>query len=178
MNAAEAGAVELEEPCWSEVFEQQCARWPRLPRYLQEDAAYEETLRQWRRWHWTPVEIDGETKQRPASAVEGMIALARLGILAPRSTWNEIPHSDVIEGYQHDNHCWLSIAQEQWRIIGVEDRMLCLEKGFQSERETKQINLNTAKWTHYIDAAVQMLEAIRQAYADEPPQEPPSEETH
>ena len=69
VSPAEARAVEYEEPDWRERFETHCARWPRLPRYLQEDSAFEATMRDWRRWH--------ATDDKPAGAVEAMIALAK-----------------------------------------------------------------------------------------------------
>ncbi len=161
MSPAEAGAIQIEEPDWRAVFEEQCARWPKLPRYLQEDSAFTEVLRQWRRFHWTPIEVNGELKKNPAGAVEAIIALAKLRITPPRSAWQDIPHGDVVEGYQHDDHMWLSIAGEQWRITAIEDRMLCLQKGFQADVETKQIDLNRARWDKYTEAAVKVLEGMR-----------------
>jgi hypothetical protein len=158
MNPAEAAAVEYEEPDWLERFNEQCARWPRLPRYLQEDAAFEEVMRQWRRFHAEPAEV-GKRIPRPAS--EAMIALAKLKIMPPRSAWNEIPHGGDV-GYQHDDHMWMSYASEQWRITAIEDRMLHLEKmSFDDKTETKQIDLNRARWDKYTEAAVAVLEAMR-----------------
>jgi hypothetical protein len=161
MNPREAGriTIELEEPNWRELFEEQCARWPTLPRYLQEDNAFEEVLRRWRRFNSTPVEVNGEWKRRPAPATDAIIALAKLKVMAPRSAWNEIPHGDVVEGYQHDDHMWMSYSGEQWRIVAIEDRMLHLEKMWFSEkqREIKTIDLNRARWDGYVDAAVAVL---------------------
>jgi hypothetical protein len=58
---------------------------------------------------------------------------------------------------------WMSYAGEQWRITGIEDRMLHLEKMWfeEKERETKQIDLNRARWDKYTEAAVAVLEAMR-----------------
>ena len=156
MTPAEAGRVEIEEPDWRQTFEERCSRWPKLPRYLQEDSAFEEVLREWRRWHWTPIEINGELKKNPAGAVEAIIALAKLGVMPPRSTWRDIPRADEL-GYQHDDHMWVSIAQEQWRILAIEDRQLILEKGFQELRETRMIDLNQARWNDYVKAAANLL---------------------
>lgn len=160
MSPAEAGAIELEEPDWRERFEEHILRWPKLPRWLAEDNAFEAVLTDWRRFHWTPIEVDGQAKKAPAGATEAIIALAKLGIMAPRSAWVETPRTNAT-GYQCDDHMWLSIAGEQWRITGVEARMLCLQKGFQADVETKQINLTTAKWESHNAAAVELLEALR-----------------
>jgi hypothetical protein len=159
MSPAEAGAVILEEPNWHEVFERECARWPRLPRYLQEDSAFESTMQQWRRFHFTWIEVDGKVKRFPAGPKEAIIALAKIGVMPPRFLHKDVPRSDET-GFQADDHMWLSIRQEQWRIVGVEDKMLCLEKGFE-ERETLQIDLSKAKWTKYIAAAVEMLDVLQ-----------------
>jgi hypothetical protein len=158
LNCAEAATIEFDEPEWRERFEAHCARWPRLPRYLQEDAAFEATLADWRRFHSTPA---GD-KRRPASAVDGIVVLAKLGIMPPRSAWVDIPHGDAVEGYQHDDHCWMSYAGEQWRIAAIEDRILHLERmTFEGvEREKKQIDLNRAKWTSYVEAAAAVLAAM------------------
>jgi hypothetical protein len=163
MTPAEAAAIELEEPDWGVEFERECARWPRLPRYLQEDCAFEEVLRRWRRFHWSPVDVDGKAMKRPASATEAMIALAKLRILPPRSTWVDIPHGDIVEGFQQDDHVWLSYSGEQWRIVGVEDRMLHLARmTFDGkEPEQKSIDLGRAHWDRYIESAVAVLEAQR-----------------
>ena len=45
------------------------------------DDGFDAILRQWRRWHWTPIEINGETKKKPGDAVDGIIALAQLGVM-------------------------------------------------------------------------------------------------
>jgi hypothetical protein len=163
MNPAQAGQVEYEEPDWLERFNEQCARWPRLPRYLQEDSAFEEVLRQWRRFHSTPVEVDGEMKRRPAAAIDAIIALAKLKVMPPRSAWTDIPHGDAAEGFQYDDHMWMSYAGEQWRITAIEDRTLHLERMWfeEKQRETKQIDLNRARWDGYIAAAVAVLDAMR-----------------
>jgi hypothetical protein len=155
----EAGEIELEEPDWREVFERECARWPRLPRYLQEDSAFESVLRQWRRFYFTWIELDGKAKRNPAGATEAIIALAKLKIMPPRFLHKDLPREES-GGYQADDHMWISINQEQWRIVGVEDRMLCLEKGFE-DKETLQIDLSKAKWTKYIAAAVELLDVLQ-----------------
>jgi hypothetical protein len=45
------------------------------------DDGFEAILSQWRRWHWTPIEVDGEMKKKAASMTDGVIALAQLGIM-------------------------------------------------------------------------------------------------
>jgi hypothetical protein len=161
MNPAEAAMIEFEEPDWVEEFNLECQRWPRLPRYLREESAFPEIMRRWRRFHSTPVEVDGEWKRRPAPAVEAIVALAKLKVMPPRSGWNDIPRDDET-GYQQDDHCWMSYAGEQWHIIGIEDRTLFLERMWfeEKQRETKQIDLNRANWTNYLESAVAVLEAM------------------
>lgn len=164
MSPAEAGAVIYEEPDWRDVFETECARKPNYPRYLQEADAFESTLKQWRRFHAT---LMADGKKMPANAVDGVIALACLGIMAPRSTWRDLPR-DGRTGYQSDDHCWLSISGEQWRITGIEDRTLHLEKmTFDAkEPERKQIDLNRADWTKNTEAALAVLAAWRTHESD------------
>jgi hypothetical protein len=160
MTPREAGEIELEEPDWHEVFERECARWPRLPRYLQEYSAFESTLQQWRRFHFVWKELDGKAKRYPATAQEGVIGLAKLGIMPPRFLGQDIPRTEAT-GHQSDDHCWLSVNQEQWRIVGVEDKMLCLEKGFEDKPETMQIDLSKARWNKYVAAATIVLDTLQ-----------------
>lgn len=162
MTPREAAAIEYDEPDWCEAFEQECARHPQWPRYLQQAGAFEAVLRRWRRFHWTPVEIEGEQKRAPAGAAQAMLALAQLGIMPPRSELLDLPQGGLALGYQHDDHMWLSVAGEQWRITAIEDRMLFLEKmEFGAAKpETRQIDLNRADWTKHTEAAVAILEAL------------------
>jgi hypothetical protein len=163
MSPAEASAIELEEPDWRERFEEHCLRWPKLPRYLAEDNAFEATLSDWRRFHftWVTVQIKGEPvqKHKPASAPDGIIALAKLRVFPPRNLIKDVPRGEP-GGYQADDHMWLSIAGEQWRITAIEDKMLMLERGFEDKPAQMQINLATAKWGKYIEAACAVLAAI------------------
>jgi hypothetical protein len=161
MTPREAAAVEYQEPDWRELFELECARHPQWPRYLQQIDAFEEVMRRWRRFHWTPVEIKGEQKKMPAGSAEAMIALAGLGIMPPRSEYKDIPPGGL--GYQHDDHMWISISGEQWKIAAIEDRMLILEKmTFDGRKpETRQIDLNRADWTKHTEAELTVLEAMR-----------------
>ena len=56
--------------------------WPAQWAILQcADDGFTAILRQWRRWHWTPIEVDGQLKKKPAGATDGIIALALLGIM-------------------------------------------------------------------------------------------------
>jgi hypothetical protein len=161
MSPFEAGQVDIEEPNWLEVFEENKKRWPRLPDYLACDSAFEAVLKRWRRFHSTPIVVNGEDKRQPAPAIDGIVALAELRIFPPRFTIKDVPRTDD-GGYQQDDHCWLSISGEQWRITAIEDKMLLLEKGFEDEPATMQIDLSKAKWTKYIEAAVSVLEALNQ----------------
>jgi hypothetical protein len=157
MSPAKAGAIELDEPHWNRRFEEECARYPRLPRYLQEDSAFETVLSEWRRFHFTWTE-DG--KRKPASSIQGQIGLAVLGIFPPRFIHKDVPRTQD-QGFQHDDHMWVRIAGEEWRIVTCEDRTLVLEKGFEAKPEQRSIDLNKAKWGGYCDAAAAMLEAMR-----------------
>ena len=134
----------LPEPDWREAFEAD---------------GFEETLTQWRRFHCTG---DEPGKRIPASAIDGIIILAGMGILPPRSELRDLLH-DPRTGYQCDEHCWLSISGEQWRIVAIEDRMLHLEQMTFTgdEPETRQIDLSRADWTRHTEAAVAILEAMR-----------------
>ena len=165
MSPAEAGAVDLEEPNWRERFEEHCLRWPKLPRYLQEDLAFEATLSDWRKFHftWLEVEINGkvELKHKPAPAAEGMVALAKLKIFPPRSLIKDVPHGNGT-GHQYDDHMWLSIAGEQWRVTAIEDRIMILERAFEDAPEVKQIDLTKAKWNKYVEAACAVIEAQKE----------------
>jgi hypothetical protein len=158
MTPHEAGAVEYEEPDWKVRFEEHVLRWPKLPAYLARDSAFEATLSDWRRFHWSPVEVDGKLKKRPAGATEAIVALAKLGIMPPRSLREDIPRDgELHEPDIGDDHCWLQVAGRAWRIVGIEDRMLILD----SFGEGKQIDLNRARWDNYTEAAAQMLDVLR-----------------
>lgn len=156
MSPAEAAAIDIEEPDWRVRYAAHCARYPDSG--CADEWGYEETLKDWRRFHGAPVWVDGEEKKQPANAIDGMIALAHLKIYAPRRLLQETPR-DGQTGYQHDDHCWLQIASEQWRIVGIEDKTLMLQKMF--ETEGKQIDLNKAKWDKYIEAATAVLETMK-----------------
>ena len=70
MTPKEAGAL-LAEPDWAMLFADRGGT----------ELAFENILREWRSFHWTPV---GD-KKRPAGATEGILALALLGVMPPRS---------------------------------------------------------------------------------------------
>ena len=149
LSPAEATAVEYEEPDWRERFEAHIARWPKLPRYLAENEAFEQTLKEWRRFH--------AVDDRPAIAYEGMIALAKLKILPPRSLIKDIERTGACFQDQHDSQMWLTMSQRAWRIIAVESRVLFLE----SFGEQTQVDLSRAKWEKYCEKAAEALEAMR-----------------
>ena len=157
MSPAEAAAIELEEPDWRERFEEHAQRFPNLPAYLAWDQAFEAVLKDWRRFHGALVEVNGEPKNRPAAATEGMIALAGLRIFPARMQTHDLPTGDPYQE-QHDAHVWLIMSQRAWRITAVEDRMLILD----SFGEQTQVDLSRAKWGQYIEKATQALDAMRQ----------------
>ena len=133
MSPAEAGAL-LEEPDWAMLFADRGST----------ELAFENTLREWRAWHWTPV---GD-KKRPAGATEGIIALALLGVMPPRSLPDRPP--GLFEE-QHDDHCWFVSEGRAWRVVGIEDRMLMLRSGFSEEE--RQIALDPLeRWAKYCEA--------------------------
>jgi hypothetical protein len=163
MTPAEAAAVVYEEPDWRERFEAHVRRWPKLPKYLCEDSAFEATLRDWRRFHFTWGEVDGKPARIFPESSAGCIALAQLRIFPPRFLIKDVPRTDEM-GYQQDDHMWLSINQEQWRVTGVEDQTLHLQK----DKQTMQIDLNRARWDKYIVAAVEVLGASRMPTQEAP----------
>ena len=150
LSPAEATAVEYEEPDWRERFETHCARWPKLPRYLQENAAFERTLIDWRRWR--------AVDDKPAAAIEGMIALAKLKIMPPRNLIRDIERTSACFAEQVDSHMWITMSQRAWRIVAVEDRTLLLD----SFGEQTQVDLSRAKWGKYCEKACEVLEAMRE----------------
>jgi hypothetical protein len=155
VSPAEAGAVELEEPDWRERFEQHCASYAKLPRYLAEDSAFEDVLRDYRRFHFAWVEVKGEPKRLPMAAVDAIIALAGKRIFPPRNLIKDVPRDGkCYEPDLGDDHMWLQIAGHMWRIAGVESKMLLLDNLF---GEGKQIDLSKAKWEKYVEAALEAL---------------------
>jgi hypothetical protein len=131
MSPAQA-AEYLVEPDWAEL-------WGRLKAA---DDGFETLLRKWREWHFTWVTIDGVDKKKLASSVDGVIALAKLGLMPPRSLTERPPG---LFAEQSDDHCWLVTEGRAWRVVGIEDRMLFLD----SFGEPRQIDLNKAKWENY-----------------------------
>lgn len=161
VSPAEASAVELDEPDWQERFEQHCARFPRLPRYLQEDSAFESTMQDWRRYH--KATIDG--KDTPATAYEAMVALAKLGIMPPRNLIKDVERTSACFQEQHDDMMWLTMSQRAWRIIAIESRVMFLE----SFGEQTQVDLTKAKWDKWREKALEALEAAYPQIKKDPP---------
>lgn len=147
MSPFEASEILLEEPDWRETFERECLRWPRLPRYLQEDSAYESILKMWRRFH--------AKDNKPAPASDGMMALAVLKLYPARNLIRDVPRDGKCFEEQHDAHCWMIMSQRAWRVVGIEDKTLLLN----SFGEEEQVNLSRAKWEKYLDKAVEALMA-------------------
>jgi hypothetical protein len=142
MSPKEAGAL-LAEPDWADMFADRGGT----------ELAFENILREWRAFHWTPV---GD-KKRPAGATEGIIALALIGIMPPRSLPDRPP--GLFEE-QVDDHCWFVSEGRAWRVMGIEDRMLMLRSGFSDEE--RQINLDPlSRWVKYCEAHNAQLAARR-----------------
>ena len=143
MSPKEAGEL-LDEPDWAELW-----------KVLQvADDGFETLLRRWREWNFTPIWIDGVQKKKLAPSVDGVIALARLGIMAvssltERSPW---PFEEQVNA-----HCWFVSEGRAWRVLGIEDAMLMLN----SFGEERQIDLARAKWEKYCEGAAAALEAQR-----------------
>ncbi len=133
----------LDEPDWAAQFADSGGS----------ETAFENILTAWRKWHWTPVVVEGVEKKKMAPSVDGVIALAILGIMPPKTLYG----APGLFEEQIDDHMWLSISSRAWRILGIEDQMLFLN----SFGEEKQIDLNRAKWEKYTEAAVAVLEAMR-----------------
>ena len=140
MSPAEAAAI-TEEPDWVQVFKDRGST----------EMAFENLLLEWRKWHWTPTD-DG--KKLMAPSVKGVIALALLGIMPPRTLTERPP--GLFEP-QIDDQCWFVSEGRAWRILGIEDKMLCLN----SFGDEKQIDLTRAKWDSYCEHHAAVLEAMR-----------------
>lgn len=138
MSPKEAGAL-LEEPDWAQLFKDRGG----------DEFAFENLMLAWRRWHWTPVLVDGVEKKKPAGATEAMIALAKIGVMPPRTLLGD--------GYQYNDHMFLMSEGREWRIVGVEDKTMVLT----SDGAQWQIDLSRAKWEKYSEAAAAALEAMR-----------------
>lgn len=143
----------MTSPDWRARFAELAQGWPRLERYLAEDEAYEQLLKQWRR-HNATFE-DG--KRIAASAIDGMIALSCLQIFPPRSLIRDVPRDGKLFVEQHDAHMWLRIQARAWRIEAIEDALLYLD----SFGEKMTIDLGRARWEKYCDAAVNYILAAR-----------------
>ena len=140
MSPAEAAAI-LEEPDWVQRFVDSGGS----------ETAFENLLLEWRKWHFTPLD-DGRKKMAPS--VDGVIALALLGIMPPRTLPDRPP--GPFED-QVDDQCWFVSEGRSWRILGIEDKLLCLN----SFGEEKQIDLTRAKWDSYCEHHAAVLEAMR-----------------
>ena len=130
-----------EEPNWIQLFKDRGGS----------EHAFENLLLEWRKWHFTPLD-DGRKKMAPS--VDGVIALALLGVMPPRTLPDRPP--GLFEE-QHDDHCWFVSEGRAWRILGIEDKMLMLN----SFGDEWQIDLTRAKWEKYCEAWSAALEALR-----------------
>ncbi len=139
MSPAEAAAI-TKEPDWIQLFKN----------HGESDIAFENLLLEWRKWHWTPA---GE-KKKMAPSIDGVIALALLGIMPPRTLADRAPGSFEA---QHDDHMWLVTEGRAWRILAIEDKTMVLD----SFGEGRQIDLSRARWEKYSEAWAAALEAMR-----------------
>ena len=141
MSPAEASAI-TEEPNWVQRFVDSGGS----------ETAFENLLLDWRKWHFAPLD-DGRKKMAPS--VDGVVALALLGVMPPRTLADRAPGPYEA---QHDDMCWLVTEGRAWRIVGIEDAMLFLD----SFGEARQIDLSRAKWEKYCEAWAAALEALRE----------------
>jgi len=154
MSPKEASEI-LDEPDWAAQFANSGGS----------EIAFENILTAWRKWHWTPVVVEvgrtkhgeaiTETKKQLAPSVKGVIALALLGIMPPRTLWPDRLPGPYEE--QVDDMCWFVSEGRAWRILGIEDKMLCLN----SFGDEKQIDLTRAKWKNYCSHHAAILEAMQ-----------------
>lgn len=150
MNAAEAGAIQLEEPDWVAYFAERVDdQMDGGPIELKQDAAFDLTLYEYRRFHFTWLD---NSKRRPLDATTAVIALAKMGVMAPRSRRADLPLGTACFEEQHDDHCWLT-NERAWRIVAIDSRTLFLD----SFGETKQVDLAAAKWDKYIGQRLEIL---------------------
>jgi hypothetical protein len=154
MNAAEAGAVELEEPNWVGRFtEHFAATKDDLPVELREDHAFEETFKDYRRFHFTWLE-DG--KRKPCDSARAIIGLAKLRIFPPRSRRKLIERDGkCYEPDRGDDHMWLTIARRAWRIEEIQANTLFLD----SFDEKMPFDMTGKNWPKYVDKAVEAMNA-------------------
>ena len=89
MTPAAAAAL-LDEPDWVQAFKDRGSS----------EFAYENLLTEWRKWHFTVLD-DGRKLMAPSTA--GVIALANLGVMPPRTLPDRL--SGLFEE-QIDDHCW------------------------------------------------------------------------
>jgi len=158
VTPAEAGAILLEEPNWRDRFEEIVAQWrqtepSRYPIELRLNDAFEQLLREYRRFHFTWLE-DG--KRMPMAATPAIIALACLRIFPPRSRMKNLARDGLHFKEQIDDHCWLQVAGRAWRIEAIESKVIFLE----SFGEHMQLDVSRVKWDNYIKKAVASLDAV------------------
>jgi hypothetical protein len=170
MSPAEAGAIEFEEPDWPGRFLDyvqsfpkakgaQRYAYPELRLNLAQDFAFEHTLTDWRRFHGQRMMIDGKRMVKQANAVDGILALAALGVMPPRSINQNIPRGGPCFQEQHNDHIWLTVKGEAWAIRSIEDKVMHLWRGWEPDVERMSIDLSRARWSSYCDAAVAFLKA-------------------
>jgi hypothetical protein len=154
MTPAEAGAVLLEEPDWQERLAEIMGDRlddKKYPYELVQEDAFEQLLREYRRFHFT---WGDDGKRYPMPADKACIALAGLRIFPPRSIIKDVSRDgQCYEPDLGDNHMWLTINQRAWRIVAVESGTLFLD----SFGEAMQIEANHPGWAKYIDKVLEAL---------------------
>ena len=159
MSPAEAHHLYGPEPDWRAQFDQAMAmtRAAGWTPWMIQCEAYERILEDWRRWRFAWRQ---GMRYRGAES-DGVIALAKLGILSPRSynlDGEDVPCKEL----QHDSHCWLTLRGSAWKIRAIEDKMLMLWRGWRPEVEYDSLDLSQytpAQWARYCDKAVELLNA-------------------
>lgn len=127
-------AASLDEPDWVKQWQELKAA----------DDGFDALLSQWRKWHWSPIE--GSNKKMPAPATDGVIALAQMGVMPPRSLKDRGPGSFM---EQHDAQMWFQSQGRAWRIWRIQDGWLIVN----SFGEEWHIDLKKMKWDNYTAAA-------------------------
>ena len=160
MSPADAAAILIEEPDWRALFEEQCARWPKLPRYFQEDSAFPEVMRQWRKFHWIADRNQGRAQEDAGWRGRGDYRARQAWHHAAALAWNDIPR-DGETGYQPTTTCGSRSARSSGASSRSKTASCICRRVFQADVEQKQIDLVQAKWDKYTIAAVELLTIVK-----------------
>jgi hypothetical protein len=121
-------------------------------------------MTEWRRFHF---EWRGDQRFKAPQA-DAVIALAKLGIMPPRSLdpdpdnpdLSKLPQPGLLKDLQHDAHCWVNFEASAWKVRAIEDGVLHLWHGWRPKVEIWSIDLNQytpAQWARYCEKAAAML---------------------